>query len=386
MRRIEITADIRSKLERAVGEINMDKISIFETYAVDTLLPFDKPGSIFNGGFMSESTLKAMVEHVNSPSPVPILIAHNEFTVPTGSLFYAEARPSGEGLGFYGLFYVLKDSEAGEKLETGIIDSVSVGVRSEQLKCSVCGFDYYGEDSTFENFYSQTCANGHTVGVDGTHVVMEGLKRFYEVSLVANGAHTAAKILPAEKQVIGKRQLAMSFPLAASSCIPHAAFLVSQTKERERKMADENKKPAAEGATLSAAQLVNDFAELKASHLILSKESEGLKKENEALKAQVESLKALEKDKADIEATKASAAKAEAVAKKAVEFLAAEAKKAVVAANISDAEIGEDVEGLCATIEKCRQHLVHLMPVGGVSEGTKKEAKVDTRGFGAFKA
>ena len=205
---IDATAEILAQIERVTGTaVAAEDIVVFEA-AVANTRPLNKMGSIFHEGRISEDTLRQMAEALNSgQESVPLHTLHAQgYELPIGKVFQGEVIRAADGEAELRAMFYLPRSEASmvEKINLGIIDEVSVGVKSKALLCSKCGFDYFGSDATFENLYSQTCENDHTVGVDGTHVKLSGLDKWMELSLVSRGAASKPKILGRTKQVMAK--------------------------------------------------------------------------------------------------------------------------------------------------------------------------------------
>ena len=57
-----------------------------------------------------------------------------------------------------------------------------MGLSYQHLNCSACGFDYLGPEATVDNIYGQVCNNDHEIGVDGVHLIGNGMGRWLEQS------------------------------------------------------------------------------------------------------------------------------------------------------------------------------------------------------------
>lgn len=308
---VDVTAEMLAQIERVTGTaITAEDIVVFEASVANTQ-PLNKMGSIFNGGQITEDTLRQMAAALNSgEESVPLHTLHMQGgELPVGKVFQAEVVKSGDGAELRAMFYLPK-SEASmvEKINLGIIDEVSIGMKSKALLCSKCGFDYFGADATFENLYSQTCGNDHTVGVDGTHVMLSGLDKWMELSLVSRGASSKPKILGRTKQVMAKETYDR---IAADGLPPEAVvlFTASDDKKEDDLMDPEIKAQLdAFGAQLEelkelvAAALIKDEPEIDPEPEVeieaddtsaeADSEREALKAELEAAKAQIAELQA----------------------------------------------------------------------------------------------
>lgn len=225
-------------------DISADDIVIFEAAAFNTA-PLNKRGSIFDQARASRMTLEEMAAAVNSgEESVPLHTLHMQgYELPIGKVFqaYLYDTPQGE-TELRAQFYIPKSERSLiEKLNLGVLDEVSVGMKSKQLLCSKCGFDYFGEDSDFMYILEQTCENGHTIGLDGTHAKLVGMDKWMELSLVSRGAAEKPKILSRAKSLLPQ---GMQDRIAASGLLPEATVLFaspSKMKE-EAPMADEKDK------------------------------------------------------------------------------------------------------------------------------------------------
>lgn len=315
---IDATAEILAQIERVTGTaVAAEDIVVFEA-AVANTRPLNKMGSIFHEGRISEDTLRQMADALNSgQESVPLHTLHAQgYELPIGKVFQGEVIRGADGEAELRAMFYLPKSEASmvEKINLGIIDEVSVGLKSKALLCSKCGFDYFGPDASFENLYSQTCENDHTVGVDGTHVKLSGLDKWMELSLVSRGAASKPKILGRTKQVMAKETYDR---IAADGLPPEAVVLFTASDDKkdddlmdpevkamfdalgaqlteltERVSALTPKEPTAEELAAAAAEAEADDAALEAAEAEDNSELDALKAELEAAKAQITELQA----------------------------------------------------------------------------------------------
>jgi hypothetical protein len=259
------------------------------------------------------------------------------------------------------LFYVDPTEEKlAAKVDNGTIDEVSVQFLASEILCSECSFDYRGEDASFENLLTRTCANGHTVGEDGVHVRLVGLAAFTELSLVPRGAANKPKI-------VGKSQSKLAAPL---------------------------QRLAAKGFEVSELFCAASLGEVNVDLTALLARNEEIVTENVTLKAQVTSLTG-ERDTAtaaleaangtigerdtriaELETELAAAnevdgAAAAAERDEAKTFLSEIFNKLAVAAGEENVQAPETIADLKAGIEQRQAKLSAILPVGGAAASTQ---------------
>lgn len=209
MKRLPFNDKIKEKMTAALGSADFkpEDFAFFETIMINDL-PISKMGSIYDGSRMTKATLDDMVAHIKKEGFLPIQVLHNSGELPKGRVIDAESNQSISAKGapvneIRALFYIPLNTPEGATLaanvDNGIINEVSIGARAQHLMCSgvggePCNFDYMGAN-TFMNWLDQTCSNDHTIGKDGTHAIFDGLKKFYELSLVSQGAADHARIV-----------------------------------------------------------------------------------------------------------------------------------------------------------------------------------------------
>lgn len=368
-KQIEKTQRIRDMIAKAVGDdVVVDDLAVFETIALNTL-PVNKKGSLFDQAVHEESVLLQMARTLQAGDSVPLHTLHNQGgELPVGRVFYGEARRDERGvLQLHSLFYVHKqhaDLVAG--IDSGAIDEVSVGTRYHTLACSECGFNYMGAD--FENLWTQTCDNGHTIGENGVHLKVSNLDRWMELSLVSRGAANNAKILGRAKSLLGKDEFDR---LAASGVDPSITTFFGST-QKEAVMAE--KSEAAEAPKAAAVELSLDtFVEVKTELKLAQKDIEAKDAKIAELEAQL-----AEATKAANPELSAKLSAAEEALGKATTFLRLQANKLCVAT--SSEKFGDDVadiDALTASISDNQAKLAAIVPVGGVAKGSVEDAEME---------
>lgn len=380
-KRLDITPDIEAAIDRSTdNSVDPNSVAVFETVALNTL-PINKRGTIFHGAIASENLLHQMAKFVTAPGGfVPLHNNHDQgYALPVGRVFDAQTRENEFGITeLRTLFYLPLSEEALiQKIETGTVEEVSVGVQAKHLNCSECGFDYMGPEAEFENFFDATCANGHKIGEEGVHVNMVGLDRFMELSIVSVGAANKAKIQTRAKALLGKEQYHER--LAATGVVPEATILfAAPTIEKESSM----------DLTTLVADLISAKASLQVNEAALKKAEETiatLKTEAEGLKARLTDLETTADPKvpemqAELEATRGSLTEA-------VQLLRVEADRLSVASSLEKPAEAATLSDLAGFIGSARTKLATMIPVGGVAlqanVGTGKQQP--TRANSSFK-
>jgi len=213
-KRIAITDDIKAKVIANMGsEPNWEQIAVFEMTAV-TSLPLNKKWSLFDKAQITAQTFEEAATYLNSGGFVPFHTLHQQgYEIPVGRVFYGEAQKNVKGydeLRVLAFIDLNAHEDLANKIDNGIVEEVSVGMSFKQLLCSACGDDLLANE---DSIWSQTCTNGHVIGMGDHHVKPNGLGQFRELSAVSKGASNGAKILGFQKRNLaadfGKPELAL---------------------------------------------------------------------------------------------------------------------------------------------------------------------------------
>ena len=240
-KQVEITDELLAQIESVTGTtVDGDNIVVFEAAAASTR-PVSKPGSFYDGSRMTRNMLETMAQALNSgEESVPLHTLHLQGAeIPKGRVFQASVFDEIDGSStLRAMFYLpLAEKELIQKINLSILDEVSVGVKSKQALCSKCGFDYFGEDASFEHLWDHTCENGHVLGENGTHLKLDGLDKWMELSLVSRGASDKPKILSRTKQLLSKEE---HDRIAADGKPIEALFLFTSASTEIQEMPKEN--------------------------------------------------------------------------------------------------------------------------------------------------
>lgn len=359
-KRLDITPKIAAAIARSTdNSVDPNTVAVFETIALNTL-PLNKRGGLFDKARTSEITLRQMADFLNTGTNfVPLHLLHDQGeNLPVGRAFAGEVHQNTNGVTeLRALFYLpLSESDLITKLDTGVIDEVSVGLKTQHINCSECGWDYLSPEASFENIWTRTCNNGHEIGVDGVHTILNGMDRFLELSLVSLGAANNAKILSRTKSLLGEANYNQQ--LAASGINPEVTFLFASPTHNPKE------------ASMDMTQLIAELTTAKANDQVKTAELTAAKLATDALTAENTKLKE------EVTALKAAAAPAEVTAqlKKAQEDLAAalaytraEADRLAVAAGLEKPAADADLATLTASIAACRTKLTQEIPTGGAA-------------------
>jgi len=379
-KRLEMTDEIQARIHAAAGsEIDVTKVAVFETIAANTR-PLNKRGSIFHKGVIDASLLAEMAG-IPAKGGVPLHNMHLQgMEHPVGKTFYAGITQDDMGQPeLRAQFYLpLTEVDLISKLDTGVIDEVSVGVRPKQILCSACSFDYASDKATMMNFFDQVCENEHTIGKDGVHVQLKGLDRWMELSLVSAGAADKPKIVGRTKALLGADDYQK---LAATGKVPDATTLFATVKDEAMSVPDFNK--LVTDLTASATQVAT---------LTVNLASETAKVADLTAKLTAADAKIVELTAANtgpakqvLDLTAANTVLTAEVDETKV-FLTDQLKAASVALGkpLEDKDIPTDVKGLVAALKATTDSVHKLIPINGVS-GTVDSAKQDEARFSAFK-
>ena len=387
---VTITPELSAKFKAKFGEeADINKFYIIKVRAISTE-PIHQ-GSIYNGATTSVETLDEMANTVNfTDENVGVLTQHDSEKLNVGRVFAAEVVNEGSATAMYAHMAILRTDDTKnliEKIENGVLDEVSVSFTPRHAICSMCDFDYMGEDATWEHWITQTCPEGHTIGKDGCHLKINGAKSFSEISIVNRGAANKPKIL--DRASYSENELKQ---LAASGKNPEM-FVATFTQKMENKM-----DPVKEEVELSAeekiAALEAKNAEMQKAldlnekvKVLESEKAEYLDKiaaltaENDKFKADLEASTA-EKD-AKIEELSAAKAEQETKLSEAMAFLKKEIEKVLVASGETNLNVPEDLDGMSKLLSERQQILASLVPAGGVSvpAGSGREAHELVAGY-----
>lgn len=349
------------------NSVDASTVSVYECIAINSL-PITKRGTLYQGAVLDAQTMYEMAEYVNNGGAVPLHNLHDQdVALPIGRVFSAEVRSTFSGTTELRTLFYLPNSEVDliTKLDTNVVDEVSVGFMPKKIQCSKCGFDFLGAEATFENIWTLTCNHDHTIGEDGVYSKLSGLGQWMELSLVSKGAANNAKILSRTKQLMGEQEYNR---LAASGIKPEATTLFTiATKETKMDME----------------KLILQLSQATGSVMLKDAEIAGLKASVTALTAERDQLKAREiPNVADVQA-KLTAAEAEVathktLAESALKFVRTEADRLAIAAGLTKPAETADLSALTASIEASRAKLADL-PTGGAAQGSSAGSGADTK-------
>jgi hypothetical protein len=389
---IKVTPEIEAMLKARVQDEDFDisKIVVYETILADTR-PLNKEGSLFHGGQITRKTLMEMSEQLvgNNPVTVPLHTVHkyNNGELPSGRVFHAEVFEDDNDGAFelVGYLYIPNTrTEFIEDIDTGVLNSVSVGMLAKHLNCSECGWDYRGEDADFSHLWNRTCENGHTIGVDGVHLNLAGKDSWYETSLVSNGAVEAAKIVSRSKARLSQEEVDR---LAADNMGLEVLILTATFTEREDPMAGNSEGPSLDSMTATLTSQAVELGQSKGEVLSLKAQIETLTASNTELQTKVDAVKTDETVKAELTAVTDKLKAAEAEVKAVDEMLGEHVKAALVASGAEVTDAPEGTKAKLAVIEDAKIKLHQAIPVGGISGSADGGAEQNAvkKDFSAFK-
>lgn len=374
-----MTSELSQLIKDRVGpDVDTSGLAVFEAISLNTKPLPGKNGSIHEGATITSLTLQQMADHINGGKHLPLISDHMLVGEPHGRVFSARTMYGKNGeVELRTLFYLDgTENRIVAKLNAGSLDEVSVSFMPTEFDCSACGWDYFSPDASFENLLDRTCANGHVIGENGVHAVLNGLADFIEVSLVARGAADEPKIVGQSDSKLAPatalRLIARGF--TQDSLLVQATRGVSQVAEF-----DANKfltdLAAAQGSVLSLT-VERDTAATQLSALTV--ERDGMQVELTELTTERDTLLA--------------AATAENVGNEtapAIAFLRLQLQKLKVAKGEDEPAL-DTLPGTVAELELeirgLTSDLTAILPVGGVAQTPELELQAATiRNSGAFR-
>jgi hypothetical protein len=360
MKRLELTPELLQLIKDRLGEdVTTDGIAVFEAVSLNTKPLPGKRGTFWEKAVATPLTLRQIADFINGGNSIPLMSDHVMKGAPFGRVFSAGIDYASDGSFELRTLFLLDATEAdtAAKIDAGVLDEVSISFLPTSYLCSECGWDFLGEDASPLNRIERTCANGHTVGTEGVHIVMSGLALLIELSLVARGA-------AANPKIVGRSASKLAPTSAPTQRLAAQGFeidgLVCQASRGEdqvntEKLVADLMAATTENATLKATANTHEAA-LTAANTA----------RDEAL-GQVATL-TTERDELQtkLEAAQADNKTEEATA--ATTWLTASLTKLLTAAGKSVENLPTDVAGLTAAIDAETKGLTALIPAGGATE------------------
>lgn len=273
MKQVPLTTEMRTRLQAAVGDtVEIGNLAVYEAIALNTR-PVRKNHPMYIGGTHGRRFLEQMTAQLSNES-LPLYIQHNSEPLPVGRIFHGEVLDNDTGSELRVLFWI--DRSQGEILnlvDNGTVDQVSVSVVAKKVACNMCGFDFLGEKATIDNIWTGTCDEGHVMGQDGAHVVMNDLSRWFEMSLVGQGGIPGARIVSGASSVLA----------ASGDALPLTVLTLSSDQLGKLSM------------DLTA--LISELTDNKAKVATLTASEAALKAQLDAANAKIAELSAREPEK-----------------------------------------------------------------------------------------
>lgn len=377
---IILSPELIEKFHQKFGaDVDYNNFYIIKVRAISTE-PVHQ-NTIFDGAVLSGPSIHEMKDLINyTDENIGVLTMHDSSELNVGRVFYAEVADEGGPTALYAYLAILKTDDTKDliaKIDNNVLDEVSVSFTPKHAVCSKCDFDYMGEEADIMNWLTQTCPEGHTIGVDGCHLNLSGIEHFSEISIVNRGAATHAKILQ-EKSTPHYSEEELQ-ELAASANVAEL-YVATFTNKLEKKMTVEKTNEILLDEKIAELQAEN--AELKKS-LDLAEKVKDLEGKLEASYAKVaeltETLAKAEEEKeaavaeksAEIETLKDEKAEQETKLSGAMNFIKAEVQKVLVASGEPNLSVPEDLDGIANLLAERQQMLASLIPAGGVSATAK---------------
>jgi hypothetical protein len=390
MKRLQKTDFINKLLASTVGaDVDTTNFPVWEVVATSSVPLRGKDGTIFESAVISPNTLFELAAYVNR-DPLPLVMDHDMSGHPKGKFFYGQVMPNEFGFQeLRGFKYVdPTESDTVAKIDNGTVDEVSIAFASREMKCSKCGWDYataVAEDNLMP-LLTRTCENGHTIGQDGTHLELEGVRDALELSLVSRGAAKNSKIIGQSDSKLSKQVERLAAHGLSLSDIYVTASASKGIDDMDMK------------------DLIIELSDAKAGKATAEKDVERLERELAAERGKRNEADAkandLERELADARAAAqaAPAEETEAVkqereqnardAKASVDFLTKQYTAVMAAAGKTDATPPTTAEDLIAKITEIQPELSAIIPTDGVTvaanSGGEKSDKEDYTMYRSF--
>lgn len=203
-KRVVLDENIISKMKSVLGEdISPDNYAVYKARSISTE-PVSKRGcSLLDHAVPTSNFIRSLVSLGTEPQKnISVHTMHDSHDLAIGRVIDIwEVTEFNSVMAAYAYLAILKtedNADVIEKIDSGILDEVSIGFEIKHGKCSVCGFDFFDndldEEDKLEAQWFGSCPNGHKMGKDGAHLVIEEAKSFSEISIVNQGAAHNAKI------------------------------------------------------------------------------------------------------------------------------------------------------------------------------------------------
>lgn len=368
MKQLTKSGEVLGKLRAQYGvDANLDNLAVYEVVLANTQ-PLRKTGGLFKGARLASSLLAEIVNAVNAES-VPIQLQHKTDTIPFGRLFAAQLLGD-EARGLIAVDKVAHPDIV-QKLDTGTLDQVSVGMVNKHLLCSQCGFDY-AKPEAYEARFDLACDKGHKLGEAGVHLLVSGLDSLFETSLVGQGAVRGARVLgPSESAFKDNPRLAASSAADNQGGIAvHLTATVEDTSPMDLTAAlGKIENQATQLGTVQA-----NLATTEAARAALETQLATANTDLAAVRAELDALKT-----GDLAQAVSAKEAAEATAAAAVTALTSEVKLVLTAMGKSEADIDaaikdKDAAALLSILTENRAQFAAVIVPGG------KSAAADTDG------
>jgi hypothetical protein len=319
----------------------MPKTPTKGSYRVKTVFIDTKP-TAYNTRFR-KNALFQVADTINA-NGLPLLLSHDSNKLPSGQWYEAVVKEADEEL--VGKFFIPKEIKEYEdvktRIDTGILDSVSIGFNAGKHDCSICGNNIYDYENCSHipgrKYEIKNPQTGNIVKEETCYVLLDDIN-VSEGSLVYSGAVKNAKIIESsDKKDFFKVN---NFNFAEGNIeVVHTAKL-QQDKH-------ENNDKGLQMPEATLADLQDKYSTLRSENLDLKDKIIGYREEASEYKEKATKYDALQEEltasKESVTAEKENYAKLFSAFAEKVETLAAPFK--------TDYKAPEDLEALLADLDK----------------------------------
>lgn len=368
-KRVQLTERIKTLLGNR-GVDDFSKVAVYECVAASTR-PINQRHSVYHEARMTPSMLSGFGAYLEQES-VPLQLIHESHNLPTGQVLEAKAYTEGFDTELNALFYVQDGTEEATKLDLGIIDEVSVGALSKHARCSKCGFDYFENDKRkVQLVWERTCDNEHTLGEDGCHLILDGVAKWQELSLVPKGASSRPKVLTVDKQRLATDESYRT--LAASGVNPEMLVLHAGIQIPKQSTKDDDMEAKEILAQLT--QVNVELGTARGQNQMLETQLSAANQEIASLKTQLQAAQTAPSERettlqASLETVNAELSDVKTSNSQMMDFLKESYQKAQAVLG-QEAKENPSLDEILACVKDARLAL-HQIPVGGVANGSEQ--------------
>jgi len=281
----------------------MSKKPTKDAFIAEALLIDTKP-TVYNTKFRPQA-LSQVTDKINTDG-LPLLLVHDSSKLPVGAWYEAKIEDESVLTKFYVPKEISEYEDIKTRIDTDILDSVSIGFNAGRHDCSICGNDIQDYETCphipGKAYEVKDPESGASLGEDICYVLLDDIKAS-EASLVYSGAVPAAKIVQTEDKAEFFTQNKLNFSEGTLEIVHEGKFIHNKDENKNERKEMEEEYKVLENKYLELNEKFStareEILELKEKNLEFKTKAEEhdivVKKYNtavEALKAKVEAIAA----------------------------------------------------------------------------------------------